>query len=90
MSLYIEDKQNALFFEICLRLHWSLLLHLAFLQLQRVGATLQLCADFSLWLLLLHSTGLVAVRPVLGRLSECGILPDQGSNPCPLHWQADS
>ena len=20
----------------------------------------------------------------------CGILPDQGSNPCPLHWQADS
>ena len=32
------------------------------------------------------------------RLSSCGsraqllrgILPDQGSNPCPLHWQADS
>ena len=22
--------------------------------------------------------------------AECGILPDQGSNPCPLHWQADS
>ena len=21
---------------------------------------------------------------------ECGIFPDQGSNPCPLHWQADS
>ena len=21
---------------------------------------------------------------------SCGILPDQGSNPCPLHWQADS
>ena len=20
----------------------------------------------------------------------CGILSDQGSNPCPLHWQADS
>ena len=20
----------------------------------------------------------------------CGILPDQGSNPCPLHWRADS
>ena len=20
----------------------------------------------------------------------CGILPDQGSNPCPLHWQVDS
>ena len=20
----------------------------------------------------------------------CGIFPDQGTNPCPLHWQADS
>ena len=24
------------------------------------------------------------------RLSSCGIFPDQGSNPCPLHWQVDS
>ena len=24
------------------------------------------------------------------RSAACGILPDQGSNPCPLHWQADS
>ena len=22
--------------------------------------------------------------------AACGILPDQGSNPCPLYWQADS
>ena len=22
--------------------------------------------------------------------AACGILPDQGSNPCALHWQADS
>ena len=22
--------------------------------------------------------------------AACGILPDQGSNPCPLHWQTDS
>ena len=22
--------------------------------------------------------------------AACGMLPDQGSNPCPLHWQADS
>ena len=22
--------------------------------------------------------------------SACGIFPDRGSNPCPLHWQADS
>ena len=24
------------------------------------------------------------------RSAACGILPDQGLNPCPLHWQADS
>ena len=24
------------------------------------------------------------------RSTACGILPDQGSNPCPLRWQADS
>ena len=24
------------------------------------------------------------------RFAACGILPDQGSNPRPLHWQADS
>ena len=22
--------------------------------------------------------------------AACGIFPDQGLNPCPLHWQADS
>ena len=24
------------------------------------------------------------------RSAACGIPPDEGSNPCPLHWQADS
>ena len=24
------------------------------------------------------------------RSAACGIFPDEGSNPCPLHWQADS
>ena len=44
--------------------------------------------------LLLQSTGsrragsvIVAHGP---SCSACGIFPDQGSNPCPLHWQADS
>ena len=23
-------------------------------------------------------------------IMECGIFPDQESNPCPLYWQADS
>ena len=30
----------------------------------------------------------MAHRP--SRSAACGIFPDQGSNPCTLHWQADS
>ena len=54
------------------------------------------CAGLSLsWPLLLQSTGsrragsaIVAHGPSCS--VACGIFPDQGSNPCPLHWQADS
>ena len=54
------------------------------------------CAGLSLLRpLLLRSTGsrrtgsaIVAHGP--SRSAACGIFPDQGSNPCPLHWQADS
>ena len=54
------------------------------------------CAGLSLsWPLLLLSTGsrragsvIVAHGPSCS--AACGISPDQGSNPCPLHWQADS
>ena len=54
------------------------------------------CAGLSLsWPLLLRSTGsrhagsaIVAHRPSCS--AARGILPDQGPNPCPLHWQADS
>ena len=35
-------------------------------------------------------TGPAAVAHGPSRSSACGIPPDQGSNPCPLHWQADS
>ena len=45
--------------------------------------------------LLLRSTGsrragsvIVAHGPSCS--AACGIFPDQGSNPCPLHWQEDS
>ena len=45
--------------------------------------------------LLLRSTSprragsvVVAHGPICS--AACGIFPDQGSNPCPLHWQADS
>ena len=54
------------------------------------------CAGLSLsWPLLLRSTGsrragsvIVAHGPSCS--AACGIFPDQGSNPYPLHWQADS
>ena len=55
-----------------------------------------LCVGLSLsWPVLLRSTGsrragsiIVAHGPSCS--AACGIFPDQGSNPCPLHWQADS
>ena len=54
------------------------------------------CAGLSLSRpLLLWSTGsrragsvIVAHGPSCS--VACGVFPDQGSNPCPLHWQADS
>ena len=54
------------------------------------------CAGLSLSRpLLLRSTssrrtGSVVVAHGLSCSAACGIFPDQGSNPCPLHWQADS
>ena len=54
------------------------------------------CAGLSLSRpLLLQSTGSrragsVVVAHGLSCSAACGILPDQGSNLCPLHWQADS
>ena len=38
----------------------------------------------------LWSAGSVVVAHGLSCSAACGIFPDQGSNPCPLHWQADS
>ena len=53
------------------------------------------CVGFSLSRPLLWSTGsrragsvIVAHRPSCS--AARGIFPDEGSNPCPLHWQADS
>ena len=54
------------------------------------------CAGLSLsWPLLLRSTGSrragsVTVAHGPSCSAACGLFPDQGSNPCPLHWQADS
>ena len=54
------------------------------------------CVGLSLsWPLLLQSTGSRRAGSVVAAhgpscSAACGIFPDQGSNPCPLHWQADS
>ena len=37
-----------------------------------------------------QSAGSVVVVHGLSCSAACGIFSDQGSNPCPLHWQADS
>ena len=82
---------------IYLWLCWVLFLCEGFLQLWQAGChSSSQCADLSLSRpLLLRSTGsrhagsvIVAHGP--SRSAACGIFPDQGSNPCPLHWQADS
>ena len=60
------------------------------------GRSSSRCAGLSLSRpLLLRSTGSrrtgsVVVAHGPGCSAACGIFPDQGSNPCPLHWQADS
>ena len=38
----------------------------------------------------LQSTGLIALVHGPSCSATCGIFPDQKSNPCLLHWQADS
>ena len=49
------------------------------------------CAGLSLSRpLLLRSAGSVIVAHGPSRSAARGILQNQGSNPCPLHWQADS
>ena len=54
------------------------------------------CAGLSLsrpllsWSTGSRRAGSVIVAHGPSRSAACGIFPDQGSNPCALHWQADS
>ena len=67
-----------------------------FLQLWRTGATLHRgarashCRSLSLRSTGSRRAGSVVVAQGLSCSAACGIFPDQGSNPCPLHRQADS
>ena len=51
-------------------------------QLQNVGSVVVACRS--------QSTRSVVVAHRLSCSSTCGVFPDQGSKPCPLHQQADS
>ena len=68
----------------------------AFSSCGKRGHSSSRCAGLSLSRpLLLRSTGSrragsVVVTHGPSCSAACGIFPDQGSNPCPLHWQADS
>ena len=42
------------------------------------------------WASVVVAVGSVVVAHGLSCSAACGIFPDQGSNLCPLHWQADS
>ena len=53
-------------------------------------AGLSLSRPLLLWSIGSRRAGSVIVAHGLSCSAACGILPDQGSNPCPSHWQADS
>ena len=48
------------------------------------------CGPLLLWSTSSRRAGSVVVAHGPSCSMACGIFPDQGSNPCPLHWQADS
>ena len=75
----------------------SLLLRAGFLQLRWARATLRCCVQAShcggfsccgAWAL--GAWASVVVVHGLSCSTAWGIFPDQGSNPCPLHWQTNS
>ena len=85
-----------LFFIIYFGCAGSPLLHTGLLQRWRVWLLSGCSAGFSLWWLLLlpgrdsGHVGSVAAAHGLSCPTACGTFPDQGSNPCPLHWQVES
>ena len=100
-QFFLFKKKICLFISGCVG---SALLPVGFLQLRRAGATLLAVCGLLIvvaslvgepglqarGLQQLWHVGLVVVAHRLSCSVACGIFPDQGSNPCPLHWQADS
>ena len=93
MATFLKKLINLVYFWLCWVFIsvWGLSLVAA-----SGGHSSSRCTGLSLsWPLLLRSTGSrragsVVVAHGPSRSTACGIFPDQGSNPCPLHWQADS
>ena len=93
---------NLFIFYFYFWLHWVFVaVHGLSLVAASGGYSLLWCMGFSLrWLLLLRSTGsrcmsfsrcgTQALEHRLSSSAACGIFLGQGSNPCSLHWQADS
>ena len=54
------------------------------------SAGLSVSQPLLLWSTGSRRAGSVVVAHGPSCSAACGIFPDQGSNPCPLHWQADS
>ena len=54
-------------------------------RLQQLWHTSSVVVAHGLW-----SAGSVVVTHRLSCSAACGNFPDQGSNPCPMHWQVDS
>ena len=81
-----------LFYFIYFWLHWVFIAARGLsLVVVSGGYSSLLCVGFSLrWLLLSQSTGCRRAGSVVVAQGLSGIFPDQGSNPCDLHWQADS
>ena len=57
---------------------------------KRGSLFIAVCGPLLLWSTGSRRTGSVVVAHGPSCFPVCGIFPDQGSNLCPLHWQADS
>ena len=106
LTLFFFNKLISFFFNFYLFIYLFIYLFMAVLGLRFCARAFSSCGKrghSSSWYaglslsrpLLLQSTGsrragsvVVAHGPSCS--TACGILPDQGPNPCPLHWQADS
>ena len=104
MRIYLQILKNQIFFKkLFIYLFIYLWLCWVFVSVRGLslvvasgGHSSSRCAGLSLSRpLLLRSTGSTRAGSVIvahgpSCSAACGIFPDQGWNPCPLHWQAES